>query len=170
MKTLYLALFVMMIAPRAFAIDDPVSKVAGIIRQGKTSELSAMMAESVEKCVARFFGAREAKRNRCLLFTVVRVLCFIMILLRGSRQRGQKDRLVGVASRALALESSSGGGGSSCGAHCVQPSPQRPAPCSLTCLPWRPHARLPIFPTNLFWFPTPSTWFRIRRRSRFRCR
>ena len=48
MKTLYLALFVMMIAPRAFAIDDPVSKVAGIIRQGKTSELSAMMAESME--------------------------------------------------------------------------------------------------------------------------
>ena len=48
MKKLYLALLVMMIAPRAFAIDDPVSKVAGIIRQGKISELSAMMAESME--------------------------------------------------------------------------------------------------------------------------
>ena len=48
MKTLYLALFLMMIAPPAIAIDDPVSKVAGVIRQGKINELSAMMAESVE--------------------------------------------------------------------------------------------------------------------------
>ena len=48
MKKLYFALLVMLIAPPAFAIDDPVGKVAGIIRQGNISQLSAMMAENVE--------------------------------------------------------------------------------------------------------------------------
>jgi len=48
MKKLYLALLVMLIAAPAFGVDDPVGKVAGIIRQGKVSDLSGMMAESVE--------------------------------------------------------------------------------------------------------------------------
>ena len=52
MKKLYLALLVTLIAAQALVIDDPVAKVAGIIRQGKVYDLSAMMAESVEISIA----------------------------------------------------------------------------------------------------------------------
>jgi hypothetical protein len=52
MKKLYLALLVIITAAPALAGDDPVAKVAGIIRQGKVSGLSEMMAESVEISIA----------------------------------------------------------------------------------------------------------------------
>ena len=48
MKKVCLGLFLLICAARTFAADDPVSKVAAIIRQGKISELTALMAENVE--------------------------------------------------------------------------------------------------------------------------
>jgi hypothetical protein len=48
MKQRYLSLIVIFIAAQAVAASDPISKVAGIIRQGNMHELSAMMAGSVE--------------------------------------------------------------------------------------------------------------------------
>jgi len=48
MKKLYLSFFIIFITFRSFAPDDPINKVAGIIRQGNMHELSALMAESVE--------------------------------------------------------------------------------------------------------------------------
>jgi len=48
MKKIYLGLFFLICAARAFAADDPVIKVATIIRQAKITELTALMAENVE--------------------------------------------------------------------------------------------------------------------------
>jgi len=52
MKKVYLGLFFLICAARAFAADDAVNKIATIIRQGKISELTALMAEGVEVSVA----------------------------------------------------------------------------------------------------------------------
>ena len=43
-----MGLFLLIGAARSFAADDPVTKVAAIIRQGKISELTALMAENVD--------------------------------------------------------------------------------------------------------------------------
>jgi hypothetical protein len=51
MKKVCLGLFLLICAARAFAADDAVSIVAAIIRQGKISELTALMAESVDIAV-----------------------------------------------------------------------------------------------------------------------
>ncbi len=48
MKKVYLGLFLLLCAARTFATDDPVIKVAAIIRQAKITELTALMAENVE--------------------------------------------------------------------------------------------------------------------------
>ena len=48
MKKVCLCLFLLLCAAPTFAGDGPVSKVAGIIRSGKMSELTALMAENVE--------------------------------------------------------------------------------------------------------------------------
>jgi len=48
MKKRYLPFFIIFLAFRSFAADDPINKVAGIIRQANMHELSALMAESVD--------------------------------------------------------------------------------------------------------------------------
>jgi hypothetical protein len=48
MKKRYLPFFIIFITFRSFATDDPINKVAGIIRQGNMHELSTLMAESVD--------------------------------------------------------------------------------------------------------------------------
>jgi hypothetical protein len=48
MKKLYLPFFIIFITFRGLTADDPINKVAGIIRQANMHELSALMAESVE--------------------------------------------------------------------------------------------------------------------------
>jgi hypothetical protein len=52
MKKVCLGLFLLISAARTFAADDPVTKVAAMIRQGKISELTAVMAESVDISIA----------------------------------------------------------------------------------------------------------------------
>jgi len=48
MKKLYLPLFIIFMAFQGLSVDDPISKVAGIIRQGNMHELAALLAESAE--------------------------------------------------------------------------------------------------------------------------
>jgi hypothetical protein len=48
MRRRYLSLIIIFIAVHALAADDPISKLATIIRQGNMHELSALMAGNVE--------------------------------------------------------------------------------------------------------------------------